>query len=113
MSISYLNKLKVLEKISPPLAPPGPGSPAIETRGPLIAIEGLHSALLKQVSSTVERALAASGECAVRVWSNGTAILPRLGEDDSTHGDASAAGGSSRSGACLAAFPVTLSAPTC
>ena len=102
MSISYLNKLKVLEKISPPLAAPGPGSPAIETRGPVIAVEGPHAALLKQVATVVERTLAGSGECAVRVWSSGAAAS-RLALDDG-HQDTITAivpgsgGGSSRSG---------------
>ena len=67
MSIPYINKLKVLEKIAPALAP---GSPAGETRGPVIAIEGAVSSLVRQVGAIVERALAASGECAVRTWSS-------------------------------------------
>jgi HMG box factor len=67
MSIPYINKLKVLEKIAPPLAP---GSPGAETRGPVIAIEGAVPSLVRQVGAIVERALAASGECAVRTWSS-------------------------------------------
>ena len=67
MSIPYINKLKVLEKIAPPLAP---GSPGIETRGPVIAVEGAVPSLVRQVGAIVERALAASGECAVRTWSS-------------------------------------------
>jgi HMG box factor len=70
MSIPYINKLKVLEKIAPPLAPPGVGSPGVETRGPVIAIEGMLPGLVKQVGAIVERALAGSRECAVRVWSS-------------------------------------------
>jgi hypothetical protein len=68
MSIPYMNKLKVLEKISPPLPPPD--STPVETRGPVIAIEGPVPSLVKQVGAIVERALAASGECAVRSWSS-------------------------------------------
>ncbi|KAB5585451.1 HMG box protein [Coniochaeta sp. 2T2.1] len=67
MSIPYINKLKVLEKIAPPLAP---GSPGNETRGPVIAVEGAVPSLVRQVGAIVERALAASGECAVRTWSS-------------------------------------------
>ena len=70
MSIPYINKLKVLEKISPPLAPPGPSSPAFETRGPVITLEGADSALLERVGVVVERALTAAGECAVQVWTS-------------------------------------------
>lgn len=68
MSIPYLNKLDVLRKISPPLGPPAPGSPMVETRGPVIAIEGTNPALLKEVRPIIERALRGSGECEVRMW---------------------------------------------
>lgn len=68
MSIPYINKLKVLEKIAPPLAPGSPG--VTETRGPVIAVEGAVPSLVRQVGAIVERALAPSGECAVRTWSS-------------------------------------------
>lgn len=68
MSIPYLNKLDVLRKISPPLGPPGPGSPIVEMRGPVIAVEGANSALMKAVRPIIERALRSSGECEVRLW---------------------------------------------
>ncbi|KAK3343839.1 hypothetical protein B0T25DRAFT_521908 [Lasiosphaeria hispida] len=80
MSIPYVNKLRVLERISPPLAPPGvsggivsPGSGPESTgmsmtRGPIIAVEGPDARLLKQVAPIIERALLASGECSVRLW---------------------------------------------
>ncbi|KAK0705052.1 hypothetical protein B0H67DRAFT_593040 [Lasiosphaeris hirsuta] len=79
MSIPYVNKLRVLERISPPLAPPGvsgggvvspwsgPELPGM-TRGPIIAVEGPDARLLKQVAPIIERALLASGECSVRLW---------------------------------------------
>ncbi|EON96261.1 putative hmg box protein [Phaeoacremonium minimum UCRPA7] len=72
MSIPYINKLKVLGKISPPLGPPGPSSPAVETRGPVLALEGRSAALVKAVSVVIEKSLASSGECAVRTWSANT-----------------------------------------
>lgn len=75
MSIPYANKLKVLEKISPPLAPPD-GTPQFETRGPVIAIEGPNPALVRQVGAIIERALAASGECVVRSWSSAAQTPP-------------------------------------
>lgn len=63
MSIPYINKIKVLEKIAPP--PPLLGG----NRGPIIAIEGAVPGLVRQVGQIIERALANSGECKVRVWS--------------------------------------------
>ena len=81
MSIPYLNKLKVLSKISPPLAPPAPGSPAVEVRGPVVAIEGRDAALVAAVGALLERVLAATGEHAVRVWRDGPAATPP-GRDD-------------------------------
>lgn len=68
MSIPYMNKLEVFRKISPPLGPPAPGSPAVETRGPVIAIEGSHAVLMQSVRPIIERALRGSGECEVRLW---------------------------------------------
>jgi HMG box factor len=67
MSIPYINKVKVLEKIAPPLAP---GTPGVATRGPVIAVEGAVPSLVRQVGAIVQRALAASGECAVRTWTS-------------------------------------------
>jgi HMG box factor len=46
MTIPYVNKIKVLAKISPPLAPPGPASPAQEIRGAVIAVEGSDKEIL-------------------------------------------------------------------
>lgn len=67
MSIPYVSKLTVLERISPPLPGPGPAGPA---RGPIIAVEGAegHPRLLRVVGGIVERALVESGECEVRTW---------------------------------------------
>lgn len=70
MSIPYMNKLDVLRKISPALGPPGAGNPGVETRGPVIAIEGGHVALMSEVRPMIERALRVSGECDVRVWAD-------------------------------------------
>lgn len=112
MSIPYINKLKVLERISPPLAPPSPSSPAIETRGAVIAIEGANPTLIGQVATLVERALASSGECAVRAWAGGeigSAAADEPAAQFSSHtapvtadhggfGDAAGAGGNADSG---------------
>jgi hypothetical protein len=65
MSIPFVNKLRVLEKVSPPL--PGGG------RGPVIAIEGSDPALVELVGRVVERALSGSDDCDLRVWSSSKA----------------------------------------
>ncbi|KAI0414982.1 hypothetical protein F5X98DRAFT_365497 [Xylaria grammica] len=69
---SFLLKLEVLRSISPPLRPPGPGGPHFETRGPIIAVEGAPTPILKEVAAVIERALSVSAEFAVRVWSEDT-----------------------------------------
>ncbi|KAK0626779.1 hypothetical protein B0T14DRAFT_423511, partial [Immersiella caudata] len=76
MSIPYINKLQVLERISQPLPPPGttgwimaPGAePSGGPRGPIIAVEGFNARLLAMVAPIIEKALLASGECDVRTW---------------------------------------------
>ncbi|KAK4453711.1 repressor of filamentous growth 1 [Podospora aff. communis PSN243] len=76
MTIPYINKLQVLERISQPLPPPGttgwimsPGAePSGGPRGPIIAIEGSNARLLQMVAPIIEKALLASGECDVRTW---------------------------------------------
>ncbi|KAI0116309.1 hypothetical protein GGR51DRAFT_545895 [Nemania sp. FL0031] len=69
---SFLLKLEVLRSISPPLRPPGPGGPHFETRGPIIAVEGAPTPILKEVAAVIEKALSVSPEFAVRVWSEDT-----------------------------------------
>ncbi|KAK4173498.1 hypothetical protein QBC36DRAFT_245321 [Triangularia setosa] len=56
MSISYINKLQVLERISPPLVP-DPQQTRQKKRGPIIAVEGVDLSLMKLVGSVIERAL--------------------------------------------------------
>ncbi|KAK4235940.1 putative HMG-box-containing domain protein [Achaetomium macrosporum] len=68
MSISFVNKLRVLERISPPLAASEPAG-----RGPVIAVEGPDTRLVKAVAGVVERALKAAaaeedGRWEVRCW---------------------------------------------
>ncbi|KAI0878591.1 hypothetical protein GGS24DRAFT_496845 [Hypoxylon argillaceum] len=70
----FLLKLEVLRSISPPLHPPGAGGPHYETRGPIIAVEGAPTAVLKEVAAVIERALSVSAEFAVRVWSEDTSM---------------------------------------
>ncbi|KAK0741881.1 hypothetical protein B0T21DRAFT_399797 [Apiosordaria backusii] len=56
MSISYINKLRVLERISPPLVP-DPQQTRQNKRGPIIAVEGVDLSLMKLIGGVIERAL--------------------------------------------------------
>ncbi|KAK0670917.1 hypothetical protein QBC41DRAFT_64986 [Cercophora samala] len=56
LSISYINKLRVLERISPPLVP-DPQQTRQKRRGPIIAVEGVDLSLIKLVGGVIERAL--------------------------------------------------------
>lgn len=69
MQIPFNAKLEVLAKISPPLAPRGPG---LETRGAIIAVEGSKPHLLRQVGKTIEKALGMADEIALKTWENHT-----------------------------------------
>ncbi|KAI4182096.1 MAG: hypothetical protein LQ348_004901 [Seirophora lacunosa] len=57
MSIPALNKIRMLSKISPPLANPGPASPAFETRGLVIAIDGQEAAAVEQITAYLNTVL--------------------------------------------------------
>ncbi|ETS77571.1 hypothetical protein PFICI_11445 [Pestalotiopsis fici W106-1] len=64
----WLNRLEMLRAISPPLKNPGGSLLPFEVRGPLIALEGASRAILKEITSVVEKALSVSGECSVKIW---------------------------------------------
>lgn len=70
MSITYVSKLTVLERISPALPGPGPAGPP---RGPIIAVEGAEGQprVLRAVGGIVERVLVELGDCEVRTWAAG------------------------------------------
>jgi HMG box factor len=72
MTIPYVNKIKVLAKISPPLAPPGPASPAQEIRGAVIAVEGSDKEILAEVGAFINQHLAKDPSCSIKTW--GTSI---------------------------------------
>lgn len=69
MTIPYVSKIKVLTKISPPLAPPGPTSPAQEIRGAVVAVEGSDKALLSEIGSFVLEYLSKDPSFAITDWS--------------------------------------------
>ncbi|KAL2184859.1 hypothetical protein L209DRAFT_744144 [Thermothelomyces heterothallicus CBS 203.75] len=87
MSISFVSKLRVLERISPPLGvvPGAPGSGM--SRGPVIAVEGPDARMVQAVSRVVERALRAASPAAeekgggweVRCWEDENASVQRRG----------------------------------
>lgn len=66
MGIPITNKLNPLRRISPALGSAAAG----EVRGPVIAIEGDHAVLMRDIWPVIERALRGSGECDVRVWTS-------------------------------------------
>jgi hypothetical protein len=68
MTIPHISKIKVLSKISPPLAPAGPLSPAQDVRGAVIAIEGSDAQLLAEVGKFIEDYLDREPECLVKTW---------------------------------------------
>lgn len=57
MSISVPNKIRVLAKISPPLASPGPTSPKHATRGFVIAVDGADPKVVSQVTACLCKVL--------------------------------------------------------
>lgn len=68
MTIPYVNKIKVLTKISPPLAPPGAVSPAQEVRGAVIAVEGPDKETLADVGAFINEHLSKDPSCKIRTW---------------------------------------------
>lgn len=120
MSIPFVNKLRVLEKISSPLGPAPPemlhggavgigGNSNVNAgRGPVIAVEGPDARLVKAVAAVVERALRAAspvgerggGGWEVRCWEDAGVNVPRQqrgsagGGDDVVMGESSAGHGS-------------------
>ena len=89
MDISYVNKLGVFNKISPALPAVASMSPGTHTRGAVIAIEGSHHALLKEVGHVVEKVLAQSGECAVKIWTNESSSKARDEDSEMTDSESS------------------------
>lgn len=82
MSLSSINKIKVLAKISPQLAPPGPTSPPQPTRGAVIAVDGSDIEAVETVVANLTELFAADESYKLRVWDS-----PRL--EFTTTGEAS------------------------
>ncbi|KAL8674738.1 MAG: hypothetical protein Q9168_000896 [Polycauliona sp. 1 TL-2023] len=58
MSMSTVNKIRVLAKASTPLTKPNPTSPAFQTRGLIIAIDGQEHAAVEQITANLNNVLA-------------------------------------------------------
>ncbi|KAL8952913.1 MAG: hypothetical protein Q9222_001203 [Ikaeria aurantiellina] len=71
MSIPALNKIRILSKISPPLANPSPASPGFETKGLIVAIDGQEFAVVEQITAFLNTVLTPS--YAVKVFQSPTA----------------------------------------
>lgn len=78
MTIPYLNKIKVLAKISPPLIPSSVSSPPQQVRGAVIAVESADKVLLSEVGGFINEHLSKDSSCAVKSWtiSNPSQIPP-------------------------------------
>ncbi|KAK2002464.1 HMG box protein [Colletotrichum falcatum] len=97
MTIPFLSKLKVLQKISPTLTPPGPSSPDMEVRGAVIAVEGADARQLEQVGTTIHRCLLGLAEIDLKTWSDGPSMpVPILSSEEDAKMNDTASIGSSR-----------------
>ncbi|KAM3075248.1 slightly ste11-like protein [Clarireedia jacksonii] len=68
MTIPFVTKLGILAMISPPLAAPGPSSPAQDIRGGIIAVEGTDIGLIKEVGDFLNEELSKDPQCFLRTW---------------------------------------------
>ncbi|PQE04838.1 HMG box protein [Rutstroemia sp. NJR-2017a BBW] len=68
MTIPFVTKLGILAMISPPLAVPGPTSPAQDIRGGIIAVEGTTLELIKEVGDFLNEELEKDPQCFLRTW---------------------------------------------
>lgn len=99
MAIPYINKLKVLDKISPPYVSPNPTGLENETRGAIIAVEGPDARLLEQVGTALYRGLRSLGEVDLKTWDDGPSDPcrdPSRPEEDVRMGAGAGSAGSSR-----------------
>ncbi|KFY14752.1 hypothetical protein V492_02435, partial [Pseudogymnoascus sp. VKM F-4246] len=84
MTIPFLNKIRVLAKIAPPLAAPGPMSPTQEVRGPVVAVEGTNQKLVAEMGEYIENCLKQKAECVVKTWIGDSHPFSRRSESTST-----------------------------
>ena len=80
MSIPPINKIKILAKITPQLAPPGPASPPHAIRGVIIAVDGADHEAVDMVVAHVEDILSEDENHKLRVWDSPTLESAENGE---------------------------------
>ncbi|KAL8873205.1 MAG: hypothetical protein Q9174_001288 [Haloplaca sp. 1 TL-2023] len=86
MSIPTLNKIRILSKISPPLAKTNSTSPGPESRGFIIAVDGQESAAVEQITAYLNTVCTPS--YAVKVFQS--PLLAEESQDDGTEDDKAA-----------------------
>ncbi|KAI9768570.1 MAG: hypothetical protein M1840_004767 [Geoglossum simile] len=66
MTIPFINKIKVISRISPPLSSPSSLSPPFQIRGAIIAVDGNEPSTTDKLFRWLEETLRKSGEYAVK-----------------------------------------------
>lgn len=82
MTIPALNKIKLLAKISPPLAPPFRDGASQLQRGPVISVDGSDPALVRTMVEYLDGVLRKEGKYNVRTF-EGPEIRPRESSSES------------------------------
>ncbi|MCJ1402677.1 hypothetical protein MMC11_005897 [Xylographa trunciseda] len=72
MSILPINKIKILAKITPRLASPGPASPPHATRGVIIAVDGADHEAVNMVVAHLEDIFSKDETHKLRIWDSPT-----------------------------------------
>ena len=70
MTIPYHSKIKVLSRISLPLAPAGPTSPVQDMRGAVVAIEGAEPSLVAEVGHFIREHLNKESDYLVKTFTS-------------------------------------------
>lgn len=85
MTIPFLNKIKLLAKISPPLVP---SFRETSSRGPVIAVDGQDPCLVRTTVEYLQRLLQKEDKFSVRVFEGPDVQAPRSSETGGPMGDA-------------------------
>ncbi|MCJ1381778.1 hypothetical protein MMC17_004889 [Xylographa soralifera] len=80
MSIPPINKIKILAKIAPQLAPPGPASPPHATRGVIVAVDGADSEAVNVAVAHLEEVFSKDEDYKLRIWDSPTLEKAETGE---------------------------------
>ncbi|MCJ1295297.1 hypothetical protein MMC34_006859 [Xylographa carneopallida] len=80
MSIPPINKIKILAKITPQLAPPGPASPPHTTRGVILAVDGADHEAVNMVVAHLEDVFSKDQSYKLRIWDSPTLERAEKGE---------------------------------